>query len=96
MSTFDATSDPNPTKRSGQMPDQAAGRSKTPNAAPAGGLPKRDGAFLGIQFDCCGIYGRIYRDRAFRFYTGRCPKCMKRIEVPIGDGGSGQRFFRAQ
>ena len=51
--------------------------------------------FLGIQFECCKTYGRIYRDASGMTYAGRCPKCLKKIEVPIGKGGSGSRFFRA-
>ena len=78
MSQFDATNEPEPSRRPNEDSD------------------RRDGSFLGIQFECCGVYGRIYRDRAFRFYSGRCPRCLRRIEVPIGEGGSGQRFFRAR
>lgn len=50
--------------------------------------------FLGIMFDCCGIYGRIYKNKEGTAYTGRCPKCMRPISVKIGEGGTGQRFFR--
>ncbi|MEZ5064736.1 MAG: hypothetical protein R3B81_08355 [bacterium] len=51
--------------------------------------------FLGIHFTCCGVYGRIYRTRDRRAYEGRCPRCLARLRVPIGDGGVAQRFFRA-
>ena len=51
--------------------------------------------FLGIHFECCGIYGRIYRDANFRVYRGRCPKCMRSLEIPIGQGGRAGRFYRA-
>lgn len=52
--------------------------------------------YLGIQFDCCGLYARIYKNKAGTKYVGWCPKCMRKIEVKCGDGGTGQRFFRAQ
>lgn len=50
--------------------------------------------FLGIMFDCCGVYGRIYKNKEGTAYTGRCPKCMRPVNVKIGEGGTGQRFFR--
>ena len=52
--------------------------------------------FLGIMFDCCGVYGRIYQNKDGTAYVGRCPKCMRPVRVPIGKGGTGQRFFRGQ
>ena len=67
-------------------PDRPGGSKEPTGPAP----------FLGIQFECCGVYGRIYRDRSEPVYSGRCPKCMRCIRVPIGDDGTGQRFFRAR
>ncbi len=52
--------------------------------------------FLGILFECCGVYGRIYQNKDGTAYVGRCPKCMRAIKVKIGEGGTGQRFFRGQ
>lgn len=52
--------------------------------------------FLGILFECCGVYGRIYPNKDGTAYVGRCPKCMRAIKVKIGEGGTGQRFFRGQ
>ena len=51
---------------------------------------------LGILFECCGVYGRIYQNKDGTAYVGRCPKCMRAIKVKIGEGGTGQRFFRGQ
>ena len=50
--------------------------------------------FLGIMFDCCGVYGRIYQNKEGNAYVGRCPKCMRTVKIRIGEGGVGQRFFR--
>ena len=50
--------------------------------------------FLGILFECCGVYGRIYQNKEGTAYVGRCPKCMRNIKVAIGKGGTNQRFFR--
>lgn len=51
--------------------------------------------YLGIMFNCCGVYARIYKNKDGTAYIGRCPKCMKTIKVPIGKGGTNQRIFNA-
>ena len=51
--------------------------------------------WLGIRFDCCNTYSRMYRNAAGTAYVGCCPKCTRRLSVPIGPGGTPQRFFRA-
>ena len=50
--------------------------------------------FLGIWFDCCGTYGRIYKSADGKFYRGRCPKCLRPVTVRVGGEGTEQRFFR--
>ena len=52
--------------------------------------------FLGITFECCNVYARIYKNKEGTAYVGRCPKCMRAVRVPIGKGGTGQRFFRGR
>lgn len=52
--------------------------------------------FLGIMFECCNVYGRIYKNKEGTFYVGRCPKCMRSVKVKVGEGGSSNRFFKAQ
>ena len=52
--------------------------------------------FLGITFECCNVYARIYKNKDGTAYVGRCPRCMRPIRVPIGEGGTGQRFFRGR
>jgi len=56
--------------------------------------PKRK--FLGIWFSCCGVYGRLYPNKAGTHYIGRCPKCFRSLKVPIGSDGTNRRFFRAE
>ena len=54
---------------------------------------QRGRSFLGIQFDCCGVYARIYRSATVAAYAGACPRCGRPVEIPIGQGGTGSRFF---
>lgn len=51
--------------------------------------------FLGIMFNCCNVYARIYKNKEGTAYAGHCPKCMRKVEVQIGEGGTGQRIFNA-
>ena len=52
--------------------------------------------FIGIRFNCCGVYARIYVNRAGTAYEGRCPKCLQSVCLKIGAGGTDQRFFETQ
>lgn len=52
--------------------------------------------YLGIMFDCCNVYGRIYKNKEGTAYVGRCPRCMRSVRVPVGKGGTNRRFFRAE
>ncbi|MBT5028044.1 MAG: hypothetical protein HOL15_07465 [Nitrospinaceae bacterium] len=52
--------------------------------------------FLGIMFECCNIYRRVYINKEGNAYTGRCPKCYAEVIVRVGADGSDTRFFRAR
>ena len=75
---FDASSDPPP---QGNHPTgaQSAPRSTRP--------------FLGIQFQCCGTYARIHLTPAETAFVGKCPRCGRRVEFPVSNSGSTDRFF---
>jgi hypothetical protein len=51
--------------------------------------------FVGIHFMCCDVYSRVYVNRPETAYVGNCPRCMRRVELKIGPGGTDSRFFTA-
>lgn len=51
--------------------------------------------YLGIMFNCCNVYVRIYQNKEGTAYVGRCPKCFRTVRVPIGKDGTGERIFNA-
>jgi hypothetical protein len=51
--------------------------------------------YIGILFECCGVYARVYRQPDQRVYAGRCPKCLGPVRVRVGRDGVTTRIFRA-
>jgi hypothetical protein len=49
--------------------------------------------FLSVQFACCSVYQRVYRDPDGLHYTGRCPRCGKAVRFAVGEGGTSARAF---
>jgi hypothetical protein len=69
------------------------------------GAPARDATssaslkgrpWLAISWKCCSVYSRVYRNKQATAYEGRCPKCSRQLKVPIGEGGTSNRFFEAE
>ena len=63
-----------------------------------GPLPDRRQAgearlFVGIHFACCDVYARIYLNPPGTAYVGNCPRCLGKLEIRIGPGGTDTRFF---
>jgi len=52
--------------------------------------------WVGIRFNCCDVYVRIYRNAEGTAYTGRCPKCLRPVRLRVGAGGTSSRFFNAE
>ncbi len=79
------TSDPGDT--AGGRPASSAQQSAS-EADPSSGRP-----FVGVRFDCCEVYTRVYINDDKTAYEGRCPKCSKQVRLAIGPGGTDARFF---
>lgn len=52
--------------------------------------------FLGILFECCNVYRRIYLNKEKNAYEGHCPICRRIVKVRVGLDGTASRFFRAR
>jgi len=52
--------------------------------------------WVGIHFDCCGRYARVYRNAEGTAYEGRCPDCLRTVRLRVGPGGTSSRFFTAR
>jgi hypothetical protein len=63
------------------------------NPAGSAGAPAQGRPFLSIQFACCSVYQRVYRDPDGRHYRGRCPRCGKTVTFAVADGGTSSRSF---
>lgn len=51
--------------------------------------------FIGVKFACCDVYARIYISPDGTGYQGNCPRCLKKLSVKVGPGGTSSRFFTA-
>jgi len=53
--------------------------------------------YIGVWFDCCQTYGRLYKNKEGTCYRGRCPKCLRPVRVYIdssSENATDRRFFR--
>lgn len=51
--------------------------------------------YIGVLFECCGVYVRIYRRPDEPTYHGRCPRCLRIATAHVAPGGTSERVFRA-
>lgn len=53
--------------------------------------------YIGVHFECCGVYTRIYYNEAVKAYIGNCPLCRRPVRVLVDpDTGIEARFFTAR
>ena len=72
-------------------------KSKKRNSEGVGGkvlFPRKRRKYIGVHFECCNIYNRVYINEKKTAYVGWCPECAQRIEVKIDKGGTDCRFFK--
>ncbi|MFH1068091.1 MAG: hypothetical protein V1794_00595 [Candidatus Glassbacteria bacterium] len=50
--------------------------------------------YIGITWECCKVYSRIYLNRKGSAYVGWCPRCGKRAQLDLSPTGSKSRFFQ--
>jgi hypothetical protein len=55
--------------------------------------PRPERKFVGVKFECCATYARIYINGEGTAYVGNCPRCAKQVRLRIGPGGTDARFF---
>lgn len=67
-------------------PADAPGTDKSSHARP----------WIGIHFQCCGVYTRVYRSHDASRYEARCPKCAARVSLRVGPDGVASRIFTAR
>jgi len=57
-------------------------------------FPSTRRKYIGILFECCGVYARVYINKEKKAYVGWCPKCAHTIKVKIDKSGTNSRFFK--
>ncbi|HRQ72114.1 MAG TPA: hypothetical protein PLU35_03710 [Phycisphaerales bacterium] len=64
---------------------------------PRGTNSTRTGAvgrpWLGVRFECAGVYVRVYRNPNATAYLAQCPCCGRSVRFRVGPGGTAERFF---
>jgi len=51
--------------------------------------------YIGVLFECCGVYVRVYRRPEQMMYLARCPRCLRVARIRVGNDGTDARLFRA-
>jgi len=70
--------------------------SSADQATSANGAGEEARPWIGVHFECCGVYTRLSRRQDAKQYEGRCPKCGLPIRVSVGPDGVATRLLRAR
>jgi hypothetical protein len=57
-------------------------------------IPRKPPESLGVMFDCCNVYRRVFKRADGTAYEGRCPKCGHPVRLVVGAEGSSSRVWR--
>lgn len=49
--------------------------------------------YVGVHFQCCNVYSNVYINHEQTAYSGHCPRCSSRVEIPIAKEGSTTGIF---
>jgi hypothetical protein len=57
---------------------------------------RKNRKFLGVKFNCCQVYTRIYMNRNGTHYEGGCPRCGRLLRVRVDPiNGVNTRFLES-
>ncbi|HPF41473.1 MAG TPA: hypothetical protein PK093_22790 [Phycisphaerae bacterium] len=68
---------------------------------PPGETPMADSAtsshrvWVGVYYECCAAYARVYRRPDDLRYQGRCPECGASVSIRVGPNGIAARMLIA-
>jgi len=84
------------------MPGESFDAASEPNYGDGHNKPRRpkqrddQRRFIGVQFDCCRTYSRIYINPLRTEFIGHCPRCGKQICIKVSPDGTDASFFTAR
>ncbi|MCB9852885.1 MAG: hypothetical protein H6819_07295 [Phycisphaerales bacterium] len=51
--------------------------------------------WVGVYYECCAAYSRVYRRADEMCYRGRCPECGAAVSIQVGPKGIRARMLIA-
>ena len=59
------------------------------------GRTSRGRLWVGVYYECCSTYARVYRRPDEMCYRGRCPDCGARVSIRVGPKGIAAKMLIA-
>ena len=56
--------------------------------------PVQQRRLVGIHFQCCSVYSRVYVNQQGTAYAGNCPRCGRKVILKMGRDETNARFLR--